>query len=174
MSTEAPKKPRLLRRKWVVRPTYQNQFAVVLVAFQINVGLLYLGIMQFRMRSLLEQAGSLQVLLETNLWSAFLPWIAAISGALGAIVWMIGLFFSNSIVGPVPRLQRALQAMAAGDFSQRLKFRPGDALEDLATDVNALAERLADGTIGQNLSEDEQPNTQEEEVAEPEPTGVGV
>jgi methyl-accepting chemotaxis protein len=174
MSTEATKKPRLLRRKWVVRPTYQNQFAVVLVAFQINVGLLYLGIMQFRMRSLLEQAGSLQVLLETNLWSAFLPWIAAISGALGAIVWMIGLFFSNSIVGPIPRLQSALQAMAAGDFSQRLKFRPGDALEDLATDVNALAERLANGTIGEELADDASDDRQDEAMDAPEPTGVGV
>ena len=36
MSTETSNRPRFLRRQWVVRPTYQNQFAVVLVAFQIN------------------------------------------------------------------------------------------------------------------------------------------
>lgn len=173
MSTEAPKKPHALRRKWVVRPTYQNQFAVVLVAFQINVGLLYLGIMQFRMRSLIEEAGSLKVLLDTNLWSAFLPWIAAISGALGGIVWLIGLFFSNSIVGPIPRLQKTLRAMAAGDYSQRLSFRPGDALEDLAADMNALAEELESRHGSNGAAKIERVHENAEQESE-EPVGAGV
>lgn len=143
MGSDAPaKKPRLLRRKWVVKPRYQLQFAVVLVFFQINVGIVYQGIMQLRVQQLAEEAGGLQEFLELNLWTAALPWMAAVSLGLALIVWMVGLFFSNSIVGPLPRAQSALKAMAKGDYSQRLKFRPGDALEDLATDINKLAQTL--------------------------------
>ena len=144
----ASKRPRLLRRNWVVDKQYQNQFAIALVGFQINIGLLYLGVIQFRIHQLVGSAGTVGELTEMNWWTALLPWTVAISLVLGGIVWMVGLFFSNSIVGPIPRLQNALKAMAAGDYSQRLNFRPGDALEELAQDVNALAEKLSAETDG--------------------------
>jgi methyl-accepting chemotaxis protein len=137
--------PRRSRRQFLVLPRYQMQFALLLVVFQFNVGLVYQGVLQMRVVEIAEQSGNLAVFLNTNLWNAILPWMLAASAGVAAFVYIAGLLFSNSIVGPIPRLRAALGRMAAGDYSARLEFRPGDALEDLARDVNQLAETLQRG-----------------------------
>lgn len=137
----AESKPRR-RRRFVVQPRYQIQFAVLLVIFQFNVGIIYQGIMQMRVRQLAEEAGSMRNFIQLNLWNEALPWMLGVSAAVSVFVYLIGLFFSNTIVGPIPRLRDALHKIAKGDFSPRLRFRPGDALEDLAEDVNHLAASL--------------------------------
>lgn len=130
------------RRTWVVVPRYQRQLATALAILQINTGLLYLGIMQFRVRNLAENSRDMESFLELNFWSEFLPWTLGISVGVALAAWMMGLYFSNSIVGPIPRLQRFLASLGQGDFSQRVKVRPGDAMEHLATDLNQLAIEL--------------------------------
>lgn len=127
------------RRQWVVVPHYQKQLAMALAILQINTGLLYLGVMQFRVRDLAERAIDQREFLNLNLWMEFLPWTLGISAVVAVVAWFLGLFFSNSIVGPIPRLRRFLLALGQGDFSQRLKLRPGDALEPLSLDLNRLA-----------------------------------
>lgn len=58
----------------------------------------------------------------------------------------IALFLSirhtHSIVGPMKRLQKTLEAIGNGDFSQRIVLRDGDALEDIARAINKMAEKL--------------------------------
>ncbi len=39
-------------------------------------------------------------------------------------------------------MKKLLEAIGNGDFSQRITLRDGDALEDLAKSVNAMAETL--------------------------------
>lgn len=147
--------PRRSRRQFLVLPRYQMQFALLLVVFQFNVGLVYQGILQMRVVEIAEQSGNLAVFLNTNLWNAILPWMLAASTGVAAFVYIAGLLFSNSIVGPIPRLRNALGRMAAGDYSQRLEFRPGDALEDLARDVNQLAETLQRRVENRNEANDQ-------------------
>lgn len=137
-SSEGPTR----RRRFVVQPRYQVQFAVLLVIFQFNVGIVYQGIMQMRIRTLAEDAPSMTSFLQLNLWNEALPYMLAVSAAISVFVYLMGLFFSNTIVGPLPRLRASLQQLAEGDYSPRLRFRPGDALEDLAQDVNHLAATL--------------------------------
>lgn len=139
------------RSRFVVQPRYQIQFALLLVIFQFNVGIVYQGIMQMRVRQLAEEAGSLRNFMGMNLWNEALPWMLGVSAAVSVFVYLIGLYFSNSIVGPIPRLRRALHQLAEGDYSPRLKFRPGDALEDLADDVNRLAVTLQKRTESGSL-----------------------
>lgn len=164
------------RRKFVVKGVYQNQFAAAVVAFQINVGILYVGIMQFRVQQIVDRAYDVEALQTTNWWSAFLPWILVISFAVGIVVWGLSLYFSNTIVGPMPRLQNALRAMAAGDYSQRLKFRPGDAIEEVADDVNALAESLQARFDAERRNEAPTPSAVDAEasIEEPEPAEHSV
>lgn len=65
----------------------------------------------------------------------------------GALVVCLAFWFSHRVVGPIPRLRNALYAASRGDFSVRLQFRPGDALEPVAHDFNramiALQKRAA-------------------------------
>ena len=58
------------------------------------------------------------------------------------IVFYVGIRQSHRIVGPMNRLKRTLEAIGQGDCSQRITFRKGDALEELANAVNRMAERL--------------------------------
>jgi methyl-accepting chemotaxis protein len=138
-------------------PKYQRQLAMALAILQINTGLLYLGIMQFRVRNLAENSRDLPSFLEFNFWLEFLPWTLGISAGVAIAAWMMGLYFSNSIVGPIPRLRRTLEAMGQGDFSQRVKVRPGDAMEFLAEDLNQLAVKL-DGKYGRRPVPPSQPD----------------
>ena len=131
-----------IRRTWVVIPKYQRQLATALAILQINTGLLYLGIMQFRVRDLAENTRDLESFLALNFWLEFLPWTLGISVVVAMVAWIMGLYFSNTIVGPIPRLRSFLSALGQGDFSQRVKVRPGDAMEHLATDLNQLAVEL--------------------------------
>lgn len=58
------------------------------------------------------------------------------------IVFILGVRQSHRIVGPMNRIKRILEAIGAGDFSQRITLRQGDALEDLAKSINQMAEAL--------------------------------
>lgn len=135
-------RPKQHRRRFVVNPRYQMQFAILLVIFQFNVGILYQGIVQYRVRSVAEQSGSIHEFLQANLWNQVLPATLLVSAGVAVLVYLLGLFISSTMVGPIPRLSEALYRIGQGDFSPRLRFRPGDALEDLADDVNAMAVAL--------------------------------
>ncbi len=152
MSEHRSSKTHRPRRRFVVNRRYQVQFAILLVIFQFNVGILYQGILQMRVGEIAQDAGTLANFTEMNLWNALLPSMLGISAVVALVTYVMGLFFSNSIVGPIPRLRAALQQIGRGDFSARLRFRPGDALEDVADDVNRLAAAL-DARYGKRQDE---------------------
>jgi nitrogen fixation/metabolism regulation signal transduction histidine kinase len=58
----------------------------------------------------------------------------------------LALFLSirhtHRIVGPMKRIEKALEAIGQGDFSKCIILREGDALEDLAKAINKMAENL--------------------------------
>ena len=58
------------------------------------------------------------------------------------IVLFVGIRQSHRIVGPMSRIKRTLEAIGAGDFSQRITLRQGDALQDLAKSINQMTEAL--------------------------------
>jgi methyl-accepting chemotaxis protein len=58
------------------------------------------------------------------------------------VVFYLGIRQSHRVVGPVNRIKAALNAIADGDFNQRITLRQGDALEDLAKAINQMAEKL--------------------------------
>lgn len=58
------------------------------------------------------------------------------------IVFYLGIRQSHRIVGPMNRIKKILENYSNGDFSQRVVLREGDALEDLAKALNAMADRL--------------------------------
>ncbi len=58
------------------------------------------------------------------------------------VIWVLGIRQSHRIVGPMNRIKRMLEAIGAGDFSQRITLRKGDALENLAKSLNQMCEAL--------------------------------
>lgn len=58
------------------------------------------------------------------------------------IIFYLGIRQSHRIIGPVGRLKRTLEAIAQGDFSQRIILREGDVLDEVAKSINQMAENL--------------------------------
>lgn len=58
------------------------------------------------------------------------------------VIFYLGIRQSHRIVGPMKRMKQTLEAIGRGDFSQHITLRQGDALEDLATAINQMAEAL--------------------------------
>jgi methyl-accepting chemotaxis protein len=52
------------------------------------------------------------------------------------------LRYSNRIVGPIPRLEREIDRVIAGDYSVRIKARNDDELKGFVSKVNSLIETV--------------------------------
>jgi signal transduction histidine kinase len=61
---------------------------------------------------------------------------------LAPIVVWVGLTLTHRLVGPLVRIQAALQQMAQGRYDIHLTLRKGDSLTELAELVNGLAATL--------------------------------
>ena len=58
------------------------------------------------------------------------------------LIFVLGIRQSHRIVGPMNRIKQTLAAIGQGEFSRRITLRQGDALEDLASAINQMAEQL--------------------------------
>jgi signal transduction histidine kinase len=52
------------------------------------------------------------------------------------------ILVSHKIAGPLVRIKRALTQMIKGDYTLFIKLRKGDQLQDVADQINMLAEKL--------------------------------
>ena len=130
------------RRQWIINPRFQMQFALILVLLHVNVGFLYQIALHYRVQNLAAEAGSIDAFLELNPWTAIWPAMVAAGAISSLAVFFIGIRYSHQIVGPLPRITRALRQIAAGENPERMQFRPGDVLEDLAAEVNHVADSM--------------------------------
>lgn len=137
--------PRQFKRKqYLVDPGYQLRFATQLFATVLGVALLSALIATGILWTSLSQS-------DLEHQATFVASLVAVSTTLLVelliaipIIFYLGIRQSHRIVGPMNRIQRLLEAMAAGDYSQRLTLRPGDVLTDLAEAINRLADSLKD------------------------------
>ena len=58
------------------------------------------------------------------------------------LILRAALIYSNWIIGPLPRLERALDKVLAGDSSIRVKVRDRDELGTLVKKINAVLEKI--------------------------------
>lgn len=131
------------RRTTVVDRRFQFQFAAQVFLLQLIVVLSFQSAMQLELKQLAERAGDpgSQALLSQVAGASFQTMLV-VGLVTGVLLFLLGLWFSNKVVGPLPRLARALQAMGEGDYGHRLQLRPGDVLLGLADEFNDAAARL--------------------------------
>ncbi len=56
------------------------------------------------------------------------------------LVALIGIFLSHRIAGPIYRMERFMDSLAAGDLGSRIYLRQGDELITVANSINRLAD----------------------------------
>ena len=71
----------------------------------------------------------------------FSPAVVASVFLLPLVVWDM-LKATNRIAGPVYRLRCEMEKLAAGENVKELRFRDGDAFEELAEEFNRLAQQI--------------------------------
>ena len=130
------------RKQYLVDRGYQLRFVtrvfVVVLIVAVISSLISTGLLWTNMyRPDLEQQATLIAALIAVATTLLIELLIAIP-----LVYFLGIRQSHRVVGPVNRIKRVLEAIAAGDFSQRITVRRGDALEDLAKSINQMVERL--------------------------------
>ncbi len=58
------------------------------------------------------------------------------------VILRAALIYSNRIIGPVPRLERELDKIIAGDYSARIRTRDNDELRHFVEKINMLVEKI--------------------------------
>lgn len=62
--------------------------------------------------------------------------------AYAALVTVISTIYTHRLIGPTLPIRRHIKALRDGLYSHRVKLREHDGLQDVADDLNALAETL--------------------------------
>ena len=128
------------RRQLMVHPAVQSSIIVNISwppAVALAIAALLLGMFSTR---LLDEAMVAQVELPS-----LVPMLATVIGflvvALGFLVFH-ALKLSNRIAGPIHRLNKAIGAARAGDYSTRVHLRADDYLGELADSLNGFLAEL--------------------------------
>ena len=135
-------KPPFKRKQYLVDRGYQLRFVTRLFSIILSIAFascLFSSVLVWRNMYLPEPRSytSLVVALVAIATTLLIELLLAIP-----LVWFLGIRQSHRIIGPINRIKRTLEAIGAGDFSQRITVREGDALEDLAKSINKMAETL--------------------------------
>ncbi|MBI4004225.1 MAG: hypothetical protein HY353_04305 [Candidatus Omnitrophica bacterium] len=127
------------RQHWLVNRSFQFRFvrAMVLVLF-VMAAAAVLGIyaaIWFTLYSFeLVNDRYLVALFNTVSWTVVLELILLVP-----VVTWLGILVTHKVAGPLVRIRAALFQMTQGNFDIHLTLRKGDALTDLAEDINRLA-----------------------------------
>jgi hypothetical protein len=97
---------------------------------------------------------------------SFIPVVVVFVCLLPAFIWDT-VKFSHRFVGPIYRLRKSMQSIAAGEPLRPVKLRKGDFWQAAANDFNAMIQRIeADKLLAaQSREEAESENSQPSEPA---------
>ena len=131
------------RRQYLVDRAYQLRFVtrlfLILLAIAATTCLVSSGLLWRNMYAPHPEASP--ALITAALIAVSLTILVELLIAV-PIVFFFGIRHTHRVVGPLQRIKHTLEAIGAGDFSQRLTLRDGDVLQDLAKAINEMAEQL--------------------------------
>ena len=129
------------RRRFLVNRDFQFRYiglvAIPLVLFLVSLYyLIYYAVFD-------------QILIPEALATTLLPAMKKVNFTLLIaapvclfVIVRMALVYSNRFIGPIPRLERELNKVIAGDRTVRLKTRDGDELNSFISKVNVLLEQI--------------------------------
>lgn len=129
------------RRKYLVNKGFQFRYMglVAIPLVLLLTGLYYLMYYSVFNQILIPEA------VATTLLPAMKKVNIIVGGAMPLFLFAIlrtALIYSNWIVGPIPRLERELDRVIAGDYSVRIKARDNDELKSLVSKINIVLEKF--------------------------------
>ena len=134
--------PKFVRKQYLVDRPYQYRFVVKQLLILVVVGLLssYLSI-ALLLHSLYRPDLEHQSYIVAGCVGVGITLAFEIILAI-PLIYHLGIRQSHRVVGPIARLNRTLEAIGAGDFSQRIRLRDGDVLQPVAEAISRMADNL--------------------------------
>jgi methyl-accepting chemotaxis protein len=137
-------KPKFKRRQYLVAKKFQLRYVGWILLFMFLTAVLCSYIIYYTTMVLLGEKlanvypqGRLLSIVHTVNFRILMSFLVA-----SPLVIVIGIYLSHKIAGPIYRMERFLDNMAAGDFSSRIVLRLGDELMTLADAMNRLGDSL--------------------------------
>ncbi len=129
------------KRRYLVKKDMQLRYmALVAIALIIALAGLYY---------LMYYAVLSQILIPEGVIAMLLPAMKKVNIVVAIslpvilfIILRVALIYSNRIIGPVPRIEREIDKVLAGDYSLRLKVRDKDELNHFVKKINMLLEEI--------------------------------
>ena len=137
-----PPAPSYRRRQYLVNRPMQYRFVgTLLLFFLVLAAVVILGV-YVALWGTLYSFDLHQDPLTVSLFRT-VGWMVAVELLLLApFVFLLGVFISHKVAGPLVRIHAVLAQMTEGRYDIHVKLRKGDALIELADDINRLAAAL--------------------------------
>jgi len=137
---ESPKRSR--RQRWLVEPEYQWKVTRMLVAALLLVIIATLLLIYYALWSTLGDLDLGPSAVFVAVFRAVAWMVVSELVLIVPIVVVMSLAMTHKVVGPLGRMNAALDQIGQGQLDIRLKLRDGDVLVDLAESINRLAVTL--------------------------------
>ena len=133
------------RRRWIVQPRYQWNVAAGFAFFIVLFAVVTLGLMYYALWSTLRifqltQDVIFVAVFQTAAWMVTIEVLVVIP-----FVVFLGILLTHRMVGPLSRVQKALEEITHGNFDVHVQLREGDVLLDLGNTINRMAAALRRG-----------------------------
>ncbi len=143
-------KVKLNRRNIFIKKRFQTDFAIRFLILIVLESLLGIGLFSYMSRGTIIAGYSGTELVVAKTGEYFLPTlllvnlsIIVITAAMGFVVL---LFTSHKIAGPLYRFEKSLERIKGGDLTHRFGLRTKDQLGDLADRINEFTSEM-DGKL---------------------------
>jgi methyl-accepting chemotaxis protein len=134
------------RRIFLIDKPFQLRFSLYTVTWIAALGIAYPLIIQNLVESLIRVLrvavdgpglDQLTALKSTVTQQLIISQIGAVT-----VVFVISIFVSHRIAGPIYKLRKFFEGLAKGNFADELKFRKTDYFQNLADDYNTMLKGL--------------------------------
>lgn len=127
------------RRIYLINPSFQLRFSALVTIAVLLSSLIYPFAIYDLMNNFIGYVSSHspeQVAQLTSRRTALLTTLVLWQVGFSAMIFIICVFFSHKIAGPIFKLQKFFAAAREGQLSAKLFFRKGDYFHELADDYN--------------------------------------
>ncbi len=134
------------RRIFLIDKPFQLRFSIYTVTWVAALGIAYPLIIQNMVDALIKvmrvtvDGPGLTQLLELKKQVTQQLIISQIGAVI--VIFVISIFVSHRIAGPIYKMRKFFSDLAKGDFSQSLHFRKTDYFQNLAQDYNSMVSGL--------------------------------
>lgn len=141
-------------QNFVLRPNLQVRLGIYFSGLTLLFAIAVMAILYFNLRSLVEMLIQLTGLEDEvrDLIQSYLGgtkwWLAGAALVYFLINLLVSILFTHKLIGPAIAFRRHVRRLRRGEYSSRVVLRRGDAFQEVAEELNLLAEMLAEKDSG--------------------------